>query len=161
MISRRAMLSALAAGIATPAVAQMKPHEEEALAVRARRKGLVFGAALATGHLQDARFAAIFADECGMIVPEWEAKWRVLQPQPGRFDFTAPDRLAEFARARNRLLRGHTLVWHLSVPDWLAEAVSPATANRVLVEHIGAAIGRYRGRVHSWDVVNEPLEPND
>lgn len=163
MISRRAAITGFAACAATPVLAQapLKPREEEALALRAHRKGLVYGAALASRHLQDAVFGEIFAEECGMLVPEWEAKWRTLQPQPGRFDFTAVDRLIDFARRRNLLARGHTLVWHQAMPDWLAEAAVPALAARTLVEHIGPVVARYRGRMHSWDVVNEALEPRD
>lgn len=165
MIARRAVLCGLAA-CAGPALAPgllaqgaLKPREEEPLSLRAHRKGLVYGTALTASELRDPLYSDIVADECGIIVPDSEAKWRAVQPQPGQFDFSGLDRLADFARRRNLLFRGNTLVWHDSMPDWLGEAITPATANRTLIEHIGPLVGRYRGRVHSWDVVNEPIEP--
>jgi endo-1,4-beta-xylanase len=139
----------------------LRPREEEPLAVRAARRGLVYGAATATRYFdEDPEFAEIFADECGLLVPEWEAKWTRLQPAPGRFDFTACDRLMAFARRHNQFFRGHTLVWHRAMPDWLPEAITPPTAERLLIEHVGPVVARYRGRVHSWDVVNEAIDPN-
>jgi endo-1,4-beta-xylanase len=160
-LTRRAALGGAAALSATPALAALKPREEEPLIVRAKRVGLYYGAALATRHLSEPDFAEVFAEECGMLVPEFEAKWQRLQPEPGKFDFTAMDRLTAYARERHLLMRGHTLLWHRSLPAWLPETIIPANGARLIAEHVGPVVARYRGRMHSWDVVNEALEPKE
>jgi len=158
--SRRALLAAAAVLATRPARAQSpKPREEEPLILRAHRKGLIYGAAVPAAALANPIFGDILADECGLIATQDEADWAALQPQPGRFDFTAVDRLAGFAQRRNLLFRPRSLLRHTALPDWMAEAVTPALAGRTLAEHIGPVTARYRGRVHSWDIVGEAIEP--
>ncbi len=159
-LSRRSLLAATAAATAFPALAQSpKPREEEPLILRAHRKGLIYGAAVPASALANPIFGGILVDECGLIATHSEADWAVLQPQAGRFDFTAFDRLANFAQRRNLLFRPRSLLRHTALPDWMSEAVTPATAGRTLSEHIGPVVARYRGRVHSWDIVGEAIEP--
>jgi endo-1,4-beta-xylanase len=57
--------------------------------------------------------------------------------------------------------RGHTLVWHASNPDWLNAAVSGTRDETLLTSYVAAVAGHFRGRFHSWDVVNEVLLPKD
>jgi endo-1,4-beta-xylanase len=159
-LSRRVLL-ATGALAAFPALAQSpKPREEEPLVLRARRKGLIYGAAVSVAALSNSIFGDILADECGLITTtQPEADWAALQPQPGRFDFTALDRLSGFAQRRNLLFRPRSLLRHTALPEWLGEAVTPANAGRTLAEHIGPVVARYRDRVHSWDVVDDAIEP--
>jgi len=159
-LSRRSLLAATAVLTAFPAFAQSpKPREEEPLILRAHRKGLIYGVAVPAASLSNPIFGDILTDECGLITTQGEADWATLQPQPGRFDFTAFDRLASFAQRRNLLFRPGALLRHTALPDWMAEAVTPSTAGRTLAEHIGPVVARYRRRVHSWDVVGELIEP--
>jgi endo-1,4-beta-xylanase len=55
-------------------------------------------------------------------------------------------------------VRGHTLAWHNSVPDWIH---NQPNVRELFVQHIQTVVARYRGRVHSWDVVNEAILPAD
>lgn len=159
-LSRRSLLAATAAVTAFPAFAQSpRPREEEPLILRAHRKGLIYGAAVPATALANPVFGDILADECGLIATRGEADWATLQPQPGRFDFTGFDRLANFAQRHNLLFRPRSLLRSAALPDWMAEAVLPASAGRALAEHIGPVVARYRGRVHSWDIVGEAIEP--
>jgi endo-1,4-beta-xylanase len=160
-LTRRAALGGAFGLTTAPALAALRPREEEPLIVRAKRVGLYYGAALATRHLSDPDFPDVFAEECGMLVPEYEAKWAHVQPEPGRFNFAPMDRLTAYARERHLLVRGHTLLWHRALPAWLWETVLPANAARLIQEHAGPVVARYRGRMHSWDVVNEAIEPKD
>jgi endo-1,4-beta-xylanase len=159
-LSRRALLAATAGVVGAPAFAQLpKPREEEPLILRAHRKGLVYGAVVPAASLTNPVFGDILADECGLIATQGEADWAALQPQPGRFDFSGFDRLANFAQRRNLLFRPRSLVRHSGLPDWMAEAVMPASVGRTLAEHVGPVVARYRGRVHSWDIIGEAIEP--
>jgi endo-1,4-beta-xylanase len=138
------------------------PLTEPSLSKRAAAKGLLFGAAVMADHLdEDPAHAEAFARECGLLVSQNELKWAIIRPAPGKFDFRRPDRLALFAEAHQMPMRGHTLVWYISNPAWLADALTPATAEKLLREHIWAVAGRYRGKMQSWDVVNEAIEIDD
>ena len=129
---------------------------------RAAARGLIFGAAAHSWVLaDDPAFAARLVEECEMLVPEDELKWGTLRPSMDTFDFSGGDWLAEFARARGMRMRGHTLLWHRELPDWFAAAVNPFNARRLLEEHVRTVVGRYAARMHSWDVVNEGVEPAD
>ncbi len=136
--------------------------QEASLALRARRKGLIFGAAELHDFLIDnAEYQAAFLRDCDLLVPMNELKFYDLRPTSPDFDFTAADWMVSFASSNHLLLRGHTLVWGLAFPPW-AKLVPPGRdAERLLVDHIWAVAGRYRGLVHSWDVVNEAIEPYD
>jgi len=123
-------------------------------------KGLIYGGAAGMSALEtDTLFAAAYAGESGMLVPESELKWNALRPTPDTFDFTGGDWLLSFAQANNMLFRGHNLVWHQALPSWFSSYMTPANAEQMLVNHISTVVGRYAGKVHSWDVVNEAIAP--
>ncbi|MGQ4646867.1 endo-1,4-beta-xylanase [Lyngbya aestuarii] len=127
----------------------------------AAAKGLIYGAAALTYYLkQDEEFAASIAQECGMLVPGLELKWKALRPSPDSFKFGAADWLAEFAQTHGMLFRGHTLVWHQATPKWFKEVLNRQNAEKILLEHIAKVAGHYAGKMHSWDVVNEAIEPD-
>jgi endo-1,4-beta-xylanase len=127
---------------------------------RAAAKGLIYGAAAVKDVLSsDTAFANRFAQECGILVPNGELKWSALRPTPNRFDFTYGDWLVKFARTHGMLFRGHTLVWHESLPRWFKEVINRQNAEKFFVEHIATVTKHYAGQIHSWDVVNEAIEP--
>ncbi len=132
------------------------------LKAHASHRGLVAGAALIVQVLQeDPALQQLIAEQYGILVPEGELKWRALRPSAATYDFAASDALFEFAAEHHMLVRGHTLVWHNSVPDWLQTGAPGLDVRQLMVDHIKTVVGRYRGRVHSWDVVNEAILPAD
>jgi endo-1,4-beta-xylanase len=133
---------------------------DASLSSRAAAKGLLYGAATKTSILSNARFSEAFAAQCRMLVPEWELKWNALRPTPDSYDFFAADSLLAFAQSHNMFFRGHTLVWHEELPDWFQSTVTAQNAEPMLRSHIATVVGRYAGKVHSWDVVNEAIEPS-
>jgi endo-1,4-beta-xylanase len=147
-----------AQAIATPKQARTTP-DSPPLRDRAAAKGLLYGAAVETRGLQDADFASVLARECNILVPENELKWRALRPSPNEFKFQGSDRLADFARQHQMKFRGHTLVWHGSIPEWFRDRATRANAQQLLETHITTVVRRYAGKMHSWDVVNEAIYP--
>ena len=126
------------------------------------RKDLLAGAAVVVRVLQsDPALQQLVADQYAILVPEAELKWRALRPTADAYDFTASDALFAFAAAHQMQVRGHTLLWHNSVPDWLTSNPASFNVRQLIVDHIHTVVGRYRGRVHSWDVVNEAILPAD
>ena len=138
----------------------------ESLKERAAKKNILFGTAIRHPLLStDKEYAQSLIKECSILVSEWGFKWHVypkpLRPTPESFDFTAADLMFNFARSNGMEVRGHTLVWYMSLPDWFESTVNRQNAKDFLEKHIKTVVGRYRGKMHSWDVVNEAIEPRD
>ena len=122
---------------------------------------MLYGSAVSIADLNDSALSALIAKQCAIVATSGPLYWRRVQPEPGHFDFGNADRIVAFAEKHGIAVRGHTLVWHELAPPWLRAAVQPHLARAVLTEHVSTVVSRFRGRVHSWDVVNEPLEPGD
>jgi len=126
---------------------------------------LRIGAALNQAQIDglDASSVAIVTRHFNSITPENILKWEEVHPEPNRYEFAASDRFVSFGRAHDMLIVGHTLVWHQQTPAWVFAGASGQKPDRATVlermrTHITAVVGRYRGRIHAWDVVNEALE---
>ncbi|MUL39336.1 endo-1,4-beta-xylanase [Gloeocapsopsis dulcis] len=145
-----------------PAITPSSALAAEAIALRssARTKGLLFGAAVNYNTLSsDQAYANLVAQQCAILAPALELKWDVLRPGSDQFNFTRADWMAQFARSHGMLFRGHTLVWHQGLPNWFASTVNKQNAEKYLTAHISRVAGHYAGQMHSWDVVNEAIEP--
>jgi endo-1,4-beta-xylanase len=128
------------------------------------RSAFLVGAALAPKQFeeQDAANAALVKREFNTISPENVLKWVVVHPQPDRYDFAPADKYVAFGERNNMFIIGHTLVWHSQVPSWVFQDAQgqPLTRDALLArmkDHIQTVVGRYKGRIKGWDVVNEAL----
>jgi endo-1,4-beta-xylanase len=140
------------------------------LRAHAAARGMLYGAAvnpalldvdgLAAGATSD-RYTQLLVDQSGIVVAENAMKWAALRPTPDTFDFTQADRLMRFAALASQRVRGHNLCWHEALPPWFAGYANKDNARKLLIDHIQAVAGHYRGQMHSWDVVNEAIEPKD
>ncbi len=125
-------------------------------------RGLRVGMAVDAPRLfHDPAYAGTVAEQASVITPENAMKWAALRPAPGQFDFAEADKLMRWAEARGIAVRGHTLCWHRALPGWFDGFVTKGNAERVLREHVATVVGRYRGRIRCWDVVNEAVELKD
>jgi endo-1,4-beta-xylanase len=122
------------------------------------------GAALNANQFseRDVRGAALVKTQFNTITPENVLKWEAVHPQPGTYDFSAPDQYVAFGERNGMFVIGHTLVWHSQTPRWVFQDASgkPATRDTLLGrmrDHIHTVVGRYKGRIKGWDVVNEAL----
>lgn len=105
---------------------------------------------------------ALITTHFNSITPENEMKWERIHPEPDVYTFENADAIAAFAQKESLLLRGHTLLWHNQTPAWVFEdengrARSRSDLLRILEAHIAAVVGRYRGLIDAWDVVNEAV----
>lgn len=128
-------------------------------------KGLRIGAAVnraqSDGH--DEKAAALVLRQFDTISPENLLKWEAVHPQPDRYDFEPADRYVALGSKNGLFVVGHVLLWHQQTPAWVfagegGRKLDRETALRRLKTHIDAVVGRYRGRIGGWDVVNEALE---
>lgn len=97
------------------------------------------------------------------ITPENCMKSEALQPEEGKFNFALADRFVDFGEKNNMFIVGHTLIWHSQAPKWFfVDKDGKDVSREVLIErmknHIYTVVGRYKGRVNGWDVVNEAIE---
>ena len=105
---------------------------------------------------------ALIQTQFDTISPENALKWESIHPKAGRYDFKPADQYVEFGASNHMFIVGHTLVWHNQTPKWVFQdnsgnPVDRDTLLRRMHDHIATVVGRYRGRINGWDVVNEAL----
>ena len=129
------------------------------------QKDFLIGAALNPSQFceSNAMEATLVKQQFNTITPENVLKWERVHPEPGRYDFTLADRYVGFGEANGMIIIGHTLVWHSQTPDWVFKNAQGGPVSREVLlarmrEHIFAVVGRYKGRIKGWDVVNEAVE---
>ena len=127
-----------------------------------RRLGLganrLVGSAVDNAALDaDPEYRSILAREFNYVTPENAMKWGPVHPAEGVWNFGPADRIVNFARAHGMAVKGHALVWHQQLPDYVYAATDADALHTALADHIDGLVGHYRGQVRAWDVVNEPI----
>jgi endo-1,4-beta-xylanase len=118
------------------------------------------GAAVDWRHFKadDGYRHALIANYDG-VTPENDMKFDALRPSATIYSFDRPDAIVELAERESLAVHGHALVFDSQLPDWVSERQkwAPGEVKEMLRSHIRTVVGRYRERVRSWDVVNEPM----
>ena len=154
---RRAALTVLLGAAALQAAGQEPPSLAKAYEGR-----LKIGAAVEPSQLASAE-APLLAAHFNSIVAENVMKPADIQPKEGAYNFAPADKLVAYAHGQGMAMRGHTLLWHLRTPEWMWTDSDGKPATRALVlarlkSHIETVVGRYKGAVYAWDVVNEVID---
>ena len=137
-------------GIETSGRGSLRSHAEA--------RGLLIGCAVSMDLLeQQPAYGRVIAEQFNLVVGENCMKWEALRPSATTFDFKQADALMAFAEQHSLKVRGHNLCWHESLPAWFATTATKENARQLLTDHISTVAGRYKGRIHSWDVVNEAI----
>ena len=123
----------------------------------AQRTGRRYGFAIDPGYASKEPVKGLLGQHAGVITAENAMKWRSVENFAGKADFAAADRVAAIAGGLHARLRGHTLAWHQSTPAYLLNA-TPADFAVAQTSHLQAMTSRYRGRIHTWDVLNEAID---
>jgi endo-1,4-beta-xylanase len=126
-----------------------------------------FGTALNKDQIQkkDTNAYDIMVEQFNAITAENVMKWEKIHPQPGKYDFELSDEFVKLGEENNMYIVGHVLIWHSQTPDWVfynenGSKVSRDTLLERMRDHIYTVVGRYKGRVNCWDVVNEAIDDN-
>ena len=163
---RRVLAAGLAAlGGAMPLLVPANSGAAEAAPLKklAAEKGLLYGTTISAAQIStDHEFVDLVLQQAGLVVAENDMKWQVMnRGKPADDDYGPADTVAAFATENDLALRGHNLLWYNRTPTWFFDLATREEQERAIVDHIRQLAGRYRGTVHSWDVVNEPIEPKD
>ncbi|WP_127530163.1 endo-1,4-beta-xylanase [Paenibacillus kobensis] len=128
----------------------------------------LLGSALLVNEIEDPNGpdAQLLKKHFNSLTPGNELKWDATEPAEGQFNFTRSDKIIQFALDNGIAARGHTLIWHSQTPNWVFYDENGNLASKQLLfarmkKHIETVMGRYKGQIYSWDVVNEVLEPGD
>jgi endo-1,4-beta-xylanase len=133
-----------------------------------RRPGFLIGTAVALGPLvADSKYAQlVLGGNFGQITTENALKWQFVQPQRSVYDFHEADALMAIAHKNGLKVHGHTLVFGEANPPWVRDLPLTTAANKldvrhVMTDHISTTMRHYKGKITSWDVVNEPIAEDD
>jgi len=181
----RVSLAALCMGAAVCMAGQAAPALKDVF-----KDAFLIGGALngrvVTGR--DPNAAAIAERHFSTATAENDMKWEPIHPQPDQYNWEPADRFVDSCEKNKMVVIGHTLVWHSQTPRWVFQGTAPegsapaappaagpggrrgrgftgprATREELLQrmrDHILTVVGRYKGRVKGWDVVNEALADN-
>jgi GH35 family endo-1,4-beta-xylanase len=127
------------------------------------------GAALTRGHhmgtavkaelldsATEPQYTTVLTTHFDLLVAEYQMKWGTTQATRGQFNFAPGDQIVAFASRHGMMVKGHTLIWHQSLPAWVT-ALAPAEVGPVLDAQIAAVVGHWKGKLYAWDVVNEAI----
>lgn len=135
-----------------------KPLPGTPLRDAAKARGMELGTAVRGDVLERNRaYRQTVAAQFSTVTPENEMKWSAIEPERGTFEFGPADDIVRRARDARQKVRGHTLVWHAQLPDWVRE-LSADELRQATREHIRRTMRRYGDDVGVWDVVNEPVD---
>jgi endo-1,4-beta-xylanase len=142
----------------TPAKGSQAITGAGSLRAHAAARSLLAGCAVNADLLrEDEGFRNLLAEQYNIVVPENCMKWNMLRPTSETYSFGDADSLVAFAEAHTMKVRGHNFVWHEALPGWFAGTITKDNAQKFLVDHIHTVGSRYKGKIHSWDVVNEAI----
>jgi len=149
----------LQSGAAAPQTGAAAPAAG-ALRQAGEARHITIGAAAASAHLAEPDYAAILGSEFSQLQGENEMKFGVIHPRPDSdpnpYNFKGGDALVAFAQSHTMVVRGHTLIWHNNVPDWVKNGgYSAPQLAEILHGHIKTVMTHYASKVYAWDVVNE------
>lgn len=105
----------------------------------------------------------LIAKEFNTIVAENCMKPQPIHPEENRYNWADADKLVAFGEKNKQVVTGHCLLWHSQIGKWFfidenGKDVSPEVLKERMRQHISTVVGRYKGRVKGWDVVNEAFE---
>ena len=119
---------------------------------------LYYGNIADPGTLGNQQNTQVLKEQFGQLTPENSMKWDATEPQQGKFNFQGSDQLVNFATQNGMSVRGHTLVWHSQLPQYVKNVRDKATLTKIIQDHVTGVMTQYKGKVRAGDVVNEMFE---
>lgn len=124
-------------------------------------KGMHVGVAIDLKYVKQEAYLDTLTQEFNTIVMENMMKWASINPNQDKYMFAGNDVAAKIAKAYGMSMRGHTLVWHQQLPDWLTKKSGQWTKEELLdivKNYVSSVVTHYQDDIYTWDVLNEILE---
>ncbi|MBC6992395.1 endo-1,4-beta-xylanase [Hymenobacter sp. BT491] len=160
MNSRKPLIGACMAALSLGFVQKSEPALKDAF-----KGDFYVGAALNNAQIsgRDPQAADLIKKQFNTISPENLLKWEAVHPGPTTYNFKPADDYVAFGQQNKMFIVGHTLMWHQQTPKWVFEDETGKPASREVLlkrleEHINTVVGRYKGKINGWDVVNEAID---
>lgn len=106
---------------------------------------------------KDKKVDSLIQHEFSAITAENIMKSMFTHPEKGKYDFKLSDQFVSYGEKNKMFIHGHTLVWHSQLAPWMETIKDSSEMKAFLKDHITTIVSRYKGRINSWDVVNEAL----
>lgn len=128
----------------------------------AEEKNFYIGTAVSSDpFLKDTDYKDILSKEFNSITIDNELKFARVHPQKETYNFQIPDLIIDYSKKNGMQVRGHSLVWHKQIPDWLTmQKYTRDELKEILKQHIYTVVDRYEETINVWDVVNEAYDEN-
>ncbi|KAM0196037.1 hypothetical protein ACHAPI_006054 [Fusarium lateritium] len=139
--------------------ASVEPRQQTSLNKMILNKGKkYFGTITDPNLLANQQDTSVIKANFGQVTPENSMKWDATEPSQGKFNFGSADQVVNFAQKNGLKVRGHALLWHSQLPQWVQNIKDKNQLKAVIESHIANVAGRYKGKIYAWDVVNEIFE---
>lgn len=125
----------------------------------AYKKDFYIGTALSANQIEmkDAKQDALIRKEFNAITAENIMKSMFVHPQKDKYDFALTDKFIAYGEKNKMFIHGHTLIWHSQLAPWMEKIKDSTEMKAFMKDHITTIVSKYKGRIGSWDVVNEAL----
>jgi endo-1,4-beta-xylanase len=148
--------------ILLPAMAQNDSTTKERGIKNYYHDYFTIGVAVSPRALKSPGEAGLILRQFNSITPENAMKMGPIHPKESQYNWRDADSIVDFAVRHGLKVRGHTLCWHNQVPAWLfVDSLGKTVTKAVLLDrlkaHISSVVGRYKGKIYAWDVVNEVI----
>lgn len=139
------------------AALRLSPQPAAAIKDVVGGSGILVGTTVGRSNIADPLQSKFIVDNFSMITPGTAMKWAYIHPAQDSYSWAYADSIVAFAKQHSLVVHGHNLCWNRFNPPWVQQLVTRENARSILESHIQAVAGHYRGRIDTWDVVNEPV----
>jgi len=119
------------------------------------------GVAVSPRMMEPGPESALILQHFSSMTPENAMKMGPIHPEENRYNWEPADKIVDFAQKNGLKVRGHTLCWHNQTPNWFftknGQTVTKEELLARMKQHITDVVGRYKGKLYAWDVVNEAV----
>lgn len=136
-----------------------RSQKEKASLKDVYKKDFYIGTALNADQIEekDAKVDSLIRKEFNAITAENIMKSMYTHPQKDQYDFALSDKFVAYGEKNKMFIHGHTLIWHSQLAPWMEKIADSTEMKAFMKDHITTIVSKYKGRIDSWDVVNEAL----
>ncbi|MCR4030780.1 MULTISPECIES: endo-1,4-beta-xylanase [Flavobacterium] len=134
-------------------------QKETASLKDAYKNDFYIGTALSADQIEvkNAKEDSLIRKEFDAITAENIMKSMYTHPQKDKYDFTLSDKFVAYGEKNKMFIHGHTLIWHSQLAPWMEKIADSTEMKAFMQDHINTIVSKYKGKINSWDVVNEAL----